>query len=1071
MKIIREIKKMKKRTALVIIIAALCLILIPSCKRIPDTGITESTTSTATTSLDPCAGGHTYVDGFCTECGKEFISEGLEYTLSDDGTYYIVSGIGSCKDLRIVIPSRYNHKPVKEIGSFAFGKTAIHEITLPDGITVIKDQAFFRCESLTRINLPDSLEVIEKEAFKDCTSLFGELRIPEKITVIEDGTFSECQNIASVVLPKNLTSIGDEAFKGLYKLREISIPESLTHVGKDAFVGFRLDSVNITNFNAWCNIEFENVHSNPMVNSGRPAIKGAELVINGEAATAYVMGDEVKKINNYTFAGCSSLIKVVFSKNLEHIGNGAFYGCISLQEAILPDSLTYLGESAFSDCTKLSDIKIPQSITEIKSNAFSNCDSISSINIHKGISAIRESAFSGCDRISEILFDGNISEWEAIVKEADWSKNVINCTLKCSDATEIINRASLGLEYYLNAGGTLDVRGIGTCTDTEIYIPEYHEGRIVTNINSSAFGRNNQITKVVLPDSVVSVESYAFTDCKNLKEIIFGKGVVDIASYSFTGCTSLESIVIPDGVRYMYMSTFDSCTSMKSITLPSQLRQLSERTFSGCNSLTDIYYKGTKQQFESIKKYEPWAPGSDNYTIHCTDGDITQNGSDTSSKLYFELDASQTYYVVAGKGRETGSTIVIPSEYNGKPVKSIKEKAFEDDHSITAVFISEGVTKIEDRAFYNSGITEITLPTTLKSIGKFAFSQTKIESVNIKDIYSWCNISFLSMESNPASNGASLYVDGKRVVTVELDDRIQIIGSYQFAGLTDITHVKLGNGIKGIQNYTFSGCTNLKTVELPDGIKNIGNYAFSDCTSLTEFTIPHSLTYLGTNAFKNCSSLTEMIIPLNISSLSGQFESCRNLKIVYISYRFGKLDNAAFKSCTSLNKIIYDGTTARWNQILQTSMALNLSAYKVYCTDGIVNHGTVYQTYPFDRKLSTDGKYYVINGKGSCTDSGIVIDGTYNNLPVTEIADGAFEGEAHSLIYVCDGIASIGKNAFKNCKDTVYVRLPKTIKAIGEGAFEGIPDTARIVFDGTIAEWNAISGSFKGVVCTDGTAE
>lgn len=152
-------------------------------------------------------------------------------------------------------------------------------------------------------------------------------------------------------------------------------------------------------------------------------------------------------------------------------------------------------------------------------------------------------------------------------------------------------------------------------------------------------------------------------------------------------------------------------------------------------------------------------------------------------------------------------------------------------------------------------------------------------------------------------------------------------------------------------------------------------------------------------------------------------------------------------------------------------MALNLSAYKVYCTDGIVNHGTIYPTYPFDRKLSTDGKHYVINGKGDCTDSGIVIDGTYNNLPVTEIADGAFEGEEHSIIYVCDGIASIGKNAFKNCKDTVYVRLPNTLKAIGDGAFDGIESTARIVFDGTIAEWNVISGSFKGVVCTDGTAE
>ena len=112
-------------------------------------------------------------------------------------------------------------------------------------------------------------------------------------------------------------------------------------------------------------------------------------------------------------------------------------------------------------------------------------------------------------------------------------------------------------------------------------------------------------------------------------------------------------------------------------------------------------------------------------------------------------------------------------------------------------------------------------------------------------------------------------------------------------------------------------------------------------------------------------------------------------------------------------------------------------------------------------------------GKGGSTDSGIIIDSTYNDLPVTEIASGAFEGESHSLVYICDGIETIGKNAFKDCKDTAYVRLPKTLKSIGDGAFDGIDPSARIVFNGTLAAWNNINGSsnVRNVVCTDGTAE
>lgn len=71
------------------------------------------------------------------------MSEGLAYTLSDDKTYYIVTGMGECTDTELYIPAEYEGLPVKEIGesAFEFNKT-ITKISLPEEIVTIGNNAF-----------------------------------------------------------------------------------------------------------------------------------------------------------------------------------------------------------------------------------------------------------------------------------------------------------------------------------------------------------------------------------------------------------------------------------------------------------------------------------------------------------------------------------------------------------------------------------------------------------------------------------------------------------------------------------------------------------------------------------------------------------------------------------------------------------------------------------------------------------------------------------------------------------------------------------------------------------------
>lgn len=128
----------------------------------------------------------------CSVCGEKetdvipptATSEGLSYTLSNFGTYYIVSGIGTCKDTEIVIPSTYNGTPVKTIGEDAFFNcSTLKSVFISSGITLICDQAFSFCTNLQSIVIPDSVSSIGISAFGTCKALTS-ITIPDSVTSI-----------------------------------------------------------------------------------------------------------------------------------------------------------------------------------------------------------------------------------------------------------------------------------------------------------------------------------------------------------------------------------------------------------------------------------------------------------------------------------------------------------------------------------------------------------------------------------------------------------------------------------------------------------------------------------------------------------------------------------------------------------------------------------------------------------------------------------------------------------------------------------------------------------------------
>jgi hypothetical protein len=170
-----------------------------------------------------CDNGHTFLgdEHICAVCGVDYYSITLDLHISDDGKYYIVTGLGQCERKTVIVPETHNGLPVEVIKS-------LHEKHTVIGGAIYKEAL------ITKVVLPNSIKSIDKMAFNDFISLES-INVPDAITRIEEQTFGGCSSLESLTLPDGVTYIGKNAFAGCTKLKDLYIPESVTEFGIGAF--------------------------------------------------------------------------------------------------------------------------------------------------------------------------------------------------------------------------------------------------------------------------------------------------------------------------------------------------------------------------------------------------------------------------------------------------------------------------------------------------------------------------------------------------------------------------------------------------------------------------------------------------------------------------------------------------------------------------------------------------------------------------------------------------------------------------------------------------------------------
>ena len=192
--------------------------------------------------------------------------------------------------------------------------------------------------------------------------------------------------------------------------------------------------------------------------------------------------------------------------------------------------------------------------------------------------------------------------------------------------------------------------------------------------------------------------------------------------------------------------------------------------------------------------------------------------------------------------------VVIPSS-----VTSIGKYAFRDTHipsksKLTSVVIPDSVTSIGAGAFRDTQLTEVVIPSSVTSIGNYAFQDTKLTSVVIPD--------------SVTSIGAGAFTN-TQLTSVVIPDSVTSISNYAFYN-TQLTEVVIGNSVISIGAGAFQD-TKLTSVVIPSSVTSIGGWAFSN-TNLTSVVIPSSVTSIGSWAFYN-TQLTSVVIPSSVISI------------------------------------------------------------------------------------------------------------------------------------------------------------------------------------------------------------
>lgn len=891
-------------------------------------------------------------------------SEGLKYTLNDDGESYSVTGIGTCTDTEVIIPSMYEGKPVTAIGEYALNDDTLKSVVIPDSVISIDDFAFWYNTCIESVIMGDSVMSIGDQAFYHCSSLKS-ITISENLTSIGYWTFMGCSALVNVTLPDSITSIGHESFSGCSSLASINIPNNLQIIEAGLFhVCESLTSIYIPE--GVNEIQTNEYHGSPFLgcwaletievadaNTAYQSIDGSLYTKDGKTLIQYACGktdssftvpETVTSISLGAFMFCQNITSITIPDNVMDIGSAAFAYCSKLTDVSIGAGVTSIGLSAFDDTgyynnssnwennvlyidkylirakdTISGEYVIKDGTKVISDGAFLECENLTNVIISDSVTSIGEYAFSNCDSLTDTYYKGTKDSWK-LISISNYNDPLTNAT-----------------RYYYSE----------TEPTTEGYFWHYVDG-VPT------------VWPVYIDPSIKYSDGLEYTSN--------GDGTCYVSGI---GTCSDTDIVIPstspEGWRVTSIgdSAFKYCLRITSIVIPESVTSIGDSALYLCLSLNNISVDERNEHYKSI------------------DGN-----------LYSKDGKELIQYAI----RKTDTEFIIPDS-----VMSIGKYAFAGGTSITNITIPNSVTTIGERAFYQcNALTTLKIPDSVITIGAYAFdacenlfsvvigSNVKVigdgafldtwrlvevinkSSLNLKKGFSENgmvakyaieihggesklinidNYFFYVYEGNNylvgyAGNDIELVLPesfyGEKYVinqyafyecytfeSLVLSDGVRSIGDYAFSRCYSINinldgtatsyglkNVVIGDNVTVVGKSAFAYCYALENVSFGNSITNIETEAFYMCDKIKELILPNSLVSIGSYAFRDCDLLTKIDIPSHVTNIGDSaFRFCDNLIAMSLPKSLVTIGEGAFYGCDALTDIYYIGTAEEWTKI------------------------------------------------------------------------------------------------------------------------------------------------------------
>lgn len=479
------------------------------------------------------------------------------------------------------------------------------------------------------------------------TLVNGTLYVGTETTNIEGNDFyyEGRYDITRVVVPEGRTKFGAGAFYDCENLIQLDIPSTLTYIADQAF--HANDSLTVVNYNGtkaqWKNISIQgdNEFGNVTVNctdgdlSYVKVIPAASPYEGGRAtATSLNEGNSLyiyETVEGYKYAQNAYLFTYDTATDndikLTATANKGYRFKHWLFENGSTNSSNPLSPMIFEKDAIVKAVFEQEATTEtaklyIYSSNAGTGDVVKLTKDEAGTQPWNKNEFSEGEtayffaqagtgrKITSVQINENGSTYEVTAERLE-GMGVLNeghtkLSYPWTVATYELNTTVSFTVYYKATSSGEPTYTSDTLVDGTLYI-----GTNTTTIGKTHSG-NDQITKVVIPDSVTEIGTEAFSMCESLAEVTIGKNVRTIGQSAFSGCYKITEIDIPDSVTSIGDEAFYACDSLETVIIGTGLKSIGDYAFDACDDIATVKYRGTSSNWNAI-------------TIGSNNDDLTRN--------------------------------------------------------------------------------------------------------------------------------------------------------------------------------------------------------------------------------------------------------------------------------------------------------------------------------------------------------------------------------------------------------------------------------------------------------------